>query len=148
MTRTRPRARSDFHWFCRVNTQWKDIDIYGHVNNAVHFTWFDTAVNGWLVARGLLDPLRGEAVGLVVHTSCEYFDEVVFPDIVTCGLCVSRVGKTSVTYEISLFRNERDRSFAHGTFVHAYVDRVTRRPVPLSGQLQHAAHRIQGGTTG
>lgn len=78
MTRTRPRARSDFHWFCRVNTQWKDIDIYGHVNNAVHFTWFDTAVNGWLVARGLLDPLRGEAVGLVVHTSCEYFDEVVF----------------------------------------------------------------------
>ena len=131
MSRTRPRPRSDFHWFCQVNTQWKDVDIYGHVNNAVHYTWFDTAVNGWLVARGLLDPLRGKAVGLVVHTSCEYFDEVVFPDLVTCGLCASRVGTTSVTYEISLFRNDSDQSFAHGIFVHAYVDRVTRRPAPL-----------------
>ncbi|WP_250866706.1 thioesterase family protein [Caballeronia sp. INSB1] len=127
-----------------MNTQWKDIDIYGHVNNAVHYTWFDTAVNGWLIDRGLLDPVRGVAVGLVVRTSCEYFDEVVFPDLVTCGLCVSRVGTTSVTYEISLFRNDRAQSFAHGTFVHAYVDRVTRRPVSLPDELRQAVHQIQG----
>jgi acyl-CoA thioester hydrolase len=114
------------------------------VNNAVHYTWFDTAVNGWLVERGLLDPVRGEAVGLVVHTSCEYFDEVVFPDLVTCGLSVSRVGTTSVTYEISLFRNDSNQSFAHGTFVHAYVDRITRRPVPLSDDLRSAVQQIQG----
>ncbi|MGF6757536.1 acyl-CoA thioesterase [Paraburkholderia sp. GAS42] len=144
MTRTKPRPRTDFHWFCQVNTQWKDIDIYGHVNNAVHYTWFDTAVNGWLVERGLLDPVRGEAVGLVVHTSCEYFDEVVFPDLVTCGLSVSRVGTTSVTYEISLFRNDSNQSFAHGTFVHAYVDRITRRPVQLSDDLRSAVQQIQG----
>ncbi|WP_109477895.1 thioesterase family protein [Paraburkholderia sp. C35] len=142
MSRTRPRHRRDFRWFCEVNTQWKDVDIYGHVNNAVHYTWFDTAVNGWLVGRGLLDPVRGEAVGLVVHTSCEYFDEVVFPDLVTCGLCASRMGTTSVTYEISLFRNDANQSFAHGTFVHAYVDRVTRRPVPLSGDFRNAVEQI------
>jgi len=142
MSRTRPRPRSDFHWFCQVNTQWKDVDIYGHVNNAVHYTWFDTAVNGWLVACGLLDPVLGEVVGLVVHTSCEYFDEVVFPDLVTCGLCVTRVGTTSMTYEISLFRNTNEQSFAHGTFVHAYVDRVARRPVHLSGELRNAAEQI------
>ena len=142
MLRTKPRPRIGFHWFCQVNTQWKDVDIYGHVNNAVHYTWFDTAVNGWLVARGLLDPVIGKVVGLVVHTSCEYFDEVVFPDIVTCGLCVTRVGTTSITYEISLFRNNSNQSFAHGTFIHAYVDRVTRRPVQLSGDLRHAAQQI------
>ncbi|GAA4326034.1 thioesterase family protein [Pigmentiphaga soli] len=142
MQRAAPQPRHAYRWYRVIPTQWRDNDVYGHVNNAVHYTWFDTVVNGWLVANGLLDIGGGAVAGLVVSSACQYFGEAAFPDDIHCGLRVARIGTTSITYEIGLFRNEAALSFAAGTFVHAYVDRESRRPVPLPAALRTAAGRL------
>lgn len=105
--------------------------MYGHMNNVVHYQLFDTAINQWLIEEGLLDPLNGAIAGLVVETGCRYHAEAMFPDRVTAGICISRLGGSSVTYAIGLFRNDEEAAFADGKFVHVYVDRDTRRPVQL-----------------
>jgi acyl-CoA thioester hydrolase len=120
--RTRPEPRSEYRWFRDTSPQWRDNDVYGHVNNAVHHTWFDSAVNGWLLEQG----------GLVVANSCQYFGEVAFPERVQCGLRVARIGSSSVTYELGLFRNEEPRSFAAGSLTHVYVRWPSRVPSALS----------------
>ena len=139
--RARPSPRSDFRWFREVQPQWRDNDIYGHVNNAVHYTWFDSTVNGWLLEQGFIEIGKSNVAGLVVSSSCEYFSEVAFPDRVVCGIRVAYVGKTSVRYELGLFRNDDPQSFAFGRFVHAYVNLATRRPVDLSPLLREALMR-------
>jgi acyl-CoA thioester hydrolase len=113
-----------------------DNDVYGHLNNVVHYSLFDTAVSGWLLEQGLIDPHRGEQIGLVVETGCRYFTELSFPDIVTAGIRVAKLGTSSVRYEIGLFRNDEDTAAAEGFFVHVYVDRATRRPQPLHERLR------------
>jgi acyl-CoA thioester hydrolase len=115
-----------------------DNDIYGHVNNVVHYSLFDTAVNGWLIERGSLDIVNGAQIGLVVETGCRYFSEIVFPDVVTAGIRVSRIGTSSVQYEVGLFRNDNDVAAADGYFVHVYVERSTRHPKPISSELRRA----------
>ncbi|RLQ89644.1 acyl-CoA thioesterase [Notoacmeibacter ruber] len=119
-----------------LTTRWSDNDVYGHMNNVVHYSLFDTAVNGWLIENGVLDPLAGEQVGLVVETGCRYFAELAFPDTVTAGIRVTRIGTTSVRYEVGLFRGEADEAAAEGHFIHVYVDRETRRPAPLGDDLR------------
>lgn len=101
------------------------------MNNVVHYQLFDTAINQWLIEKGLLDPLNGAIVGLVVKTGCRYHAEAMFPDRITAGIAVARLGGSSVTYAIALFRNDAETAFADGKFVHVYVDRATRRPVAL-----------------
>nr|WP_306884923.1 thioesterase family protein [Amorphus orientalis] len=113
-----------------------DNDIYGHMNNVVHYSLFDTAVNGWLIDEGLLDLGAGTRIGLVVETGCRYFAEMAFPDIVTAGIRVARLGTSSVRYEVGLFRNDADEAAAEGFFVHVYVDRETRRPAPLAADMR------------
>lgn len=108
-----------------------DNDAYGHMNNVVHYSLFDTAVNRWLVENGLLDIREGERIGLVVETGCRYFAEMAFPDIVTAGIRVGKLGTSSVRYEVGLFRNDDNLAAAEGFFVHVYVERQTRRPLPL-----------------
>jgi acyl-CoA thioester hydrolase len=115
-----------------------DNDVYGHVNNVVSYSFFDTAVNGFLVEAGLLDIQGGAVIGLVVETACRYRAPLAFPDIVWAGLRVARVGNSSVRYELGLFRNEDDEAAAEGHFVHVYVDRATRRPVGLPPPLREA----------
>lgn len=129
--RTPPAQRSDYVDFYPIQTRWMDNDTYGHVNNAVHYSLFDTAVNGWLIDRGLLDPRHSETFGLVVETGCRYHSEFSFPDRVTAGLRVARLGTSSIRYEVALFRNEEPQAAAEGFFVHVYVNRATRRPVPI-----------------
>ena len=136
--RDAPARRSAFASFSRHETRWNDGDVYGHLNNAVHYTLFDSAVNAWLIRRGLLDPLAGERIGLVVETGCRYHAELRFPDAVTAGLRVARIGGSSVRYEIGLFREDGDRAAAEGFFVHVYVDARTRRPVPMEAPLRAA----------
>lgn len=119
-----------------------DNDVYGHMNNVVHYSLFDTAVNGWLVERGVLDFHKGEQVGLVVETGCRYHAEIAFPDVVTAGLRVAKIGSSSVRYEIGLFRNDADEAAAEGFFVHVYVDRQNRRPLPLNAALRAALEGI------
>jgi len=131
MTRSPPPPRSSFKVFRSLQTRWADNDIYGHMNNVVHYQLFDTAINQWLMEQGLLDPLNGAIVGLVVETGCRYHAEAMFPDRITAGVSVERLGGSSVTYIIGLFRNDEDTAFADGRFVHVYVDRNTRRPVQL-----------------
>jgi len=140
--RPRPSLRGDYRAFRTIPTRWMDNDVYGHMNNVVHYSLFDTAVNGWLIAQGALDPHAGAQVGLVVETGCRYHAEMAFPDVVTAGLRVARLGRSSVRYEIGLFRNEEAQAAAEGFFVHVYVDRLTRRPRPLEAALRRALEGI------
>jgi len=137
MTDTKP-ALSDFPHHRRLTTRWRDNDVYGHVNNVVYYEFFDTTVNAYLLAQGVLDIERGAVIGLVVETQCRYFAPITFPDAVTAGLRVAHLGNSSVRYEIGLFRNDETVASAHGHFVHVYVDRASRRPTPLPAEFRNA----------
>lgn len=121
-----------------LDTRWMDNDAYGHVNNVVYYSFFDTAVNRWLIDRGVLDIGTSAAIGLVVETGCRYFRPVTFPDRVTAGLRVAHIGNSSVRYEIALFRNDEPGAAAAGFFVHVYTDRATRRPTPIPDDVRQA----------
>jgi acyl-CoA thioester hydrolase len=134
--------RSDYKHFLTVETRWMDNDVYGHVNNVVYYSFFDTAVNRYLIDEGVLDIRDGETIGFVVETSCAYEKPIAFPDRVTAGMRVARIGTSSVRYEIGIFRNDDDESSAHGHFVHVYVDRATRRSRPIPETLRAALDKI------
>ena len=119
-----------------MTTRWMDNDVYGHVNNVVFYSWFDTAVNGYLVEQGVLDKDGGEAVGLVVETLCRYHAPVAFPEPVEVGLRVARIGTSSVRYELGIFRVGEDEAVADGHFVHVYVDQKSRRPISIPEPLR------------
>ena len=129
----RPQAepRSAYRVFRDIPTRWMDNDVYGHVNNVVYYSWFDTAVNAYLVEQGVLDFHKGTTIGLVIETQCNYFAPLAFPETVQAGIRVARLGGSSVRYEIGLFAAGADTCAAKGHFVHVYVDRETRRPVAL-----------------
>ena len=131
MSRAEPLNKDLFPVFRTLPTRWADNDVYGHMNNVVHYSLFDTAINGWLMEAGLLDFKTGSTVGLVVETGCQYFAEMAFPDTVIAGIGVERIGTSSVTYRIGLFRNDETTASAQGRFTHVYVDRESRRPKPL-----------------
>lgn len=118
------------HWH-RIETLWADNDVYGHVNNTVHYRWFDTVVNAWLIDAGLLDIENGNPIGLVVETGCRYAASVSFPGAVEVGLVIERLGSSSVSYRLGVFVEGSDQVAAEGHFTHVYVDRKSRRPVPL-----------------
>ena len=134
--RPSPLARSEFRHFVPIQTRWMDNDVYGHANNVVYYSWFDTAVNGYLIERGVLDIHAGAVIGLVIETQCNYFAPLAFPEPVEAGLRVAHLGCSSVRYQVGLFARGADRCAAAGHFVHVYVDRATRRPVPLPADLQ------------
>ncbi|HVL41099.1 MAG TPA: thioesterase family protein [Brevundimonas sp.] len=137
MTGTIDRTkRSDYRRFQAISTRWMDNDVYGHVNNVVYYSWFDTAVNRLLVVNGVLDIHNGKTIGLVVETGCRYFAPTAFPDEIQAGVRVAHVGTSSVRYEIGLFRNNEDDAAAVGHFVHVYVDRETKRPVPVDEKMR------------
>jgi acyl-CoA thioester hydrolase len=137
MTGTIERTkRSDYRRFQAISTRWMDNDVYGHVNNVVYYSWFDTAVNRLLVVAGQIDIHKGEVIGLVAETGCRYFAPTAFPDQIEAGVRVAHVGSSSVRYEIGLFRNAEDDAAAVGYFVHVYVDRETKKPVPLTESMR------------
>lgn len=125
------RGRKHYRAWRPIATRWMDNDVYGHVNNVVYYSFFDTAVNAWLVEKGLLDIEKGAVIGLVVETGCTYARPVAFPEEVQAGIAVSRIGNSSVRYEIGLFVNGNPEPAAEGFFVHVYVERDGRRPLPL-----------------
>ena len=140
--RPRPAQRADYRAFRTIPTRWADNDIYGHMNNVVHYSLFDTAVNGWLIENRLLDPHGGPQIGMVAETGCRYHAEMGFPDVVTAGLRVARLGTSSVRYEIGLFRNAEEQAAAEGFFVHVYVERESKRPRALDPALRRALEGI------
>jgi len=134
-SRPQPEARSAFVHLSSISTRWMDNDVYGHVNNVQYYSFFDTAVNRYLIAAGALDIHGGATIGLVVETHCNYFSPLAFPQDVEAALRVGQVGQSSVRYEIGLFAPGQPLAAAQGHFVHVYVDRQTRRPVPLPPAL-------------
>lgn len=136
MMRPIAQARASYRHFQAIPTRWADNDIYGHVNNVVYYSYFDTVVNQYLIEQHALDPAAGKVIGLVVETQCQYFAPISFPDMVHAGLRVAKLGNSSVRYEIGLFRNEEDAASAQGHFVHVYVDRVSRRATALPGDMR------------
>ncbi|MCX8004586.1 MAG: acyl-CoA thioesterase [Burkholderiaceae bacterium] len=138
MDRPAPLPRDAYRHFLPIQTRWMDNDAYGHVNNVVYYSWFDTVVNEYLIRRGLLDIARSAVVGLVVETRCTYFREIAFPQPIDAALRVSRIGTSSVTYEIGIFARDEALPAAQGHFVHVYVDRLTRRPVPVPAEVRQA----------
>lgn len=136
--RTQPQTRHAFRVFRDIPTRWADNDLYGHVNNVVYYSWFDTAVNAYLIAQGALDIHHGETIGLVIETQCNYFAPLAFPQTVQAGIRVGKLGTSSVRYEIGLFAQGEALSAAVGHFVHVYVDKTTRRPVALPAALRAA----------
>lgn len=137
-TQSKPGLRADFRHLSSISTRWLDNDVYGHVNNTQYYSFFDTAVNRYLIDAGALDIHRGEVIGLVVETHCNYFAPLAFPQDVQAGIRVAHVGRSSVRYEIGLFAPGEPLAAAMGHFVHVYVDRASRRPVPLPARLQQA----------
>ena len=127
--RMSPEPRSAFKVFRRMDTRWMDNDVYGHVNNVVYYSWFDTAVNAHLIEQGALDIHHGETIGLVIETQCNYFAPLAFPQVVEAGIRVARIGASSVRYEVGLFSQGDVMCAARGHFVHVYVDKENRRPV-------------------
>ena len=141
--RPAPDRRDSYRHFDRITTRWMDNDAYGHVNNVVYYSWFDTVVNEYLIAQGVLDITGGAVIGLVVETQCRYFSELAFPQPVDLGLRIGRLGTSSVRYEIGVFAEGEATASAQGHFVHVYVDRATRRPTALPAPLRAALERIQ-----
>ena len=134
--RPQPQLRSAFRVFREIPTRWADNDVYGHVNNVVYYSWFDTAVNAYLIEQGALDIHRGQTIGLVIETQCNYFAPLAFPQVVEAGIRVAKLGQSSVRYEIGLFAHGEPLCAAAGHFVHVYVDKVTRRPCALPVALR------------
>lgn len=134
--------RHNYRWQIRLETRWLDNDVYGHINNVVYYGLFDTAVNRYLIETGALDIHQGTVIGLVVESGCRYFAPMAFPDIVQAGVGVTRVGNTSVSYQVGLFRNDDVEPAAQGHFVHVYVDRQSRRPTSLPLRLREAVSAL------
>ena len=141
--RPQPEARSAYRHFTSLSTRWMDNDAYGHVNNVVYYSLFDTAVNRDLIEAGALDIHAGAVIGLVVETHCNYFAPIAFPQMVEAGLRVAQVGSSSVRYEIGLFAAGEPLCAARGHFVHVYVDRETRRPAALPAVLIQALEGLR-----
>ena len=131
-----PESRDAYKAFRAITTRWMDNDVYGHVNNVVYYSWFDTAVNATLIEKGVLDIHGGSTIGLVIETQCNYFAPLAFPQTVEAGIRVARVGSSSVRYEVGLFAQGEALSAAAGHFIHVYVDRATRRPTALPARLR------------
>lgn len=142
-SRPQPHARETYRAFRKIQTRWADNDVYGHVNNVVYYSWFDTAVNTLLIERGALDIHHGTTVGFVVETQCNYFAPLAFPQTVEAGIRVAHVGGSSVRYEIGLFAEGAPTAAAQGHFVHVYVDRTTQRPAKLPEPLMRVLLELQ-----
>ena len=142
MTRQPPPSRADYRWFHAITTRWMDNDAYGHVNNVVYYSWIDTAVNRFLLDHGLLDIAASPVVGIVAETGCRYLAPITYPDLVTVGIRVARLGRSSVRYAVGIFREAEDSASADGHFVHVYVDRAEMRPVAIPPPVREALEGI------
>ena len=132
----RDTPRSAFARFVTIPTRWMDNDVYGHVNNVQYYAYFDTAVNRFLIERGVLDIHNGDVVGFVVDSGCSYFRSMAFPDVVHVGIRVAKLGNSSVRYEIGIYRNDDPLPCAVGHFIHVYVERCSNRSVPIPAPVR------------
>lgn len=135
-------SRSEYPHFLAVPTRWMDNDIYGHVNNALYYAFFDTAINEYLIGEGGLDINAGAVMAFAAESQCQYLRPLAFPEVIDVGLRVGKLGNSSVRYELALFKQGEDFAAATGYFVHVFVDRVTQRPAPMPTQIRAALERL------
>lgn len=135
--------REHYRHFQPITTRWHDNDLYGHVNNVTYYSYFDTAVNGYLIEVGGLDTHRGEVVAFVVSSSCDYFASIAFPERIEIGLRVGNLGNSSVQYELAVFKEGEEQACAAGRFVHVFVDRASNRPAAIPGALRIALESLR-----
>lgn len=143
LARPQPEPRDSYRAFRTITTRWMDNDQYGHVNNVVYYSWFDTAVNAHLIEQGVLDTEKGETIGFVIETQCQYFAPLSFPQTVEAGIRVAHIGSSSVRYEVGLFAQGSPMTAAKGHFVHVYVNRATHRPAPLPADLKLVLEQLR-----
>jgi acyl-CoA thioester hydrolase len=143
MARQQPETRDRYAHFVTITTRWMDNDVYRHVNNVVYYSFFDTAVNEYMLRQGVLDLHDSPVIFLVVGTGCQYFSPISFPDAVQCGLRVAHLGNSSVRFEIGVFRNDDAAAVAQGHFVHVTCDRDTHRPVSMPVAVRAALEKLQ-----
>ncbi|RVT96855.1 acyl-CoA thioesterase [Rhodovarius crocodyli] len=148
MSRTPPGTRADYAAFTPITTRWADNDAYGHINNVQYYSFFDTAVNAWLVRQGLLDITASAEIGLVVETGCRYHRPIAYPDPIEVGMRLASLGNSSIRYELAVFAPGNDTAAAEGHFVHVYVDRATGRPSRLPDALRAAAESLRAPGSG
>ena len=142
--RVQPQSRSTFKVFRSITTRWEDNDVYGHINNAVYYSYVDTAVNTHLIAQGVLDIHAGKTIGLVIENHCNFFAPLAFPQNIDAGIRVSRIGTSSVRYEVGLFAEGEDLCAALAHFIHVYVNAHDRRPVTsLPLELQNVLEKLR-----
>jgi acyl-CoA thioester hydrolase len=141
MTERMPQ-RGDYRYFQPIITRWHDNDVYGHVNNVTYYSYFDTAVNTYLIEVGGLDIHGGEVVGFVVSSACDYFASIAFPERIEIGLRVGKLGNSSVQYELAVFKAGEEDACAAGRFVHVFVDRASNQPVAIPAPLRSALERL------
>ena len=142
-SRPAPEPRAAYRAFRPITTRWMDNDQYGHVNHVIYYSWFDTAVNAYLIEQGALDTAAGTTIGLVVETQCHYFAPLSFPQTIDAGIRVAHMGSSSVRYEVGLFAAGAPQTAAKGHFIHVYVDRATQRPVPLPAALKTVLEQLK-----
>jgi acyl-CoA thioester hydrolase len=135
--------RRDYPHLQPIGTRWHDNDIYGHVNNVTYYSYFDSAVNAYLIEVGGLDIHDGEVVGFVVSSSCDYFASIAFPERIEIGLRVAKLGNSSVQYELAVFKQGEEQACAAGRFVHVFVERASNRPLPIPERLREALAALQ-----
>ena len=133
-----PSHISEYNYFCQLSTRWNDNDIYGHMNNIIYYALFDTAVNKWLIKNKLIDIKNGQNIGLIVQSGCNYFSSFEYPENINAGIRVTKIGKSSVRYEVGLFKEKEELSSADGFFIHVYVDRKTNKPIALNYDFKNA----------
>ena len=134
--RQNPTSRSDYNYFFKMGTRWNDNDIYGHLNNVIYYELFDTAVNKWLIKNNLVDIKNGNNIGLIVQSGCNYFSSFEYPEDIDAGIRVTKIGNSSVRYEVGLFKLNDDLASADGFFIHVYVDRVSNKPIILDYEFK------------
>jgi len=137
-----PSNRSEYNYFTKVSTRWNDNDIYGHMNNIIYYALFDTAVNKWLINNNLIDIKNGKNIGLIVQSGCDYFSSFSYPDDIDAGIRVTKIGTSSVRYEVGLFKETEQNASADGFFIHVYVDRKTNIPLPIDYNFNKALDTI------
>ena len=136
------QTRDDYRHFHTITTRWMDNDVYGHVNNVVYYSWFDTIANRFLIEEGGLDIHEGASIGYIVHSQCSYLSAVAFPERIEGGFRVNRLGNSSVEYGIAIFREGEGDACAHGTFTHVFVDRRSEKPIAIADDVRTALEGV------
>jgi acyl-CoA thioester hydrolase len=137
-------TRPEYPHFLTLPTRWMDNDVYGHINNALYYAFFDTAINQYLIAEGGLDITAGQVIAFAAESQCQYLQALAFPEVLEVGMRVGKLGNSSVRYELAIFKQGETLAAASGYFVHVFVDRETRRPVPMPSRIRAALERLVG----